>query len=34
VEDIAALARMGLDKPNSMKERIYRALVRAALAAS
>ncbi len=34
VEDNAALARMGLEKPVSMTERIYRLLVCAALAAS
>ena len=34
VEDSAALARMGLEKPGSVTDRIYRLLVRMALAAS
>jgi acyl-CoA hydrolase len=34
VEDSAALARMGLEKPGSVTERIYRTLLRAALAPS
>jgi len=33
-DDSAALARLGLDKPGSMTDRIYRLLLRAALAAS